>query len=82
MSVIRLFFFCFTLIYTTASAQSAPSDTLIGRIEGNSYVSPTGAFRVTVPVLPELGGRVVDTDNVVTFQDDFNVLCTIAAFLR
>jgi hypothetical protein len=23
---------------------------------------------------------VVDTENVVTFQDDFNVLCTIAAF--
>ncbi len=31
-------------------------------------------------MLPELGGRVIDTENVVTFQDDFNVLCTIAAF--
>jgi hypothetical protein len=80
MNVIRLFFLCLTLICVTASAQPAPADTLVGRIEGNTYVSPTGAFRVTVPVLPELGGRVVDTENVVTFQDDFNVLCTIAAF--
>jgi hypothetical protein len=63
-----------------AHAQSAGGDALMGRIEGNQYVSPTGAFRVTIPVLPELGGRIVDTENVVTFQDDFNVLCTIAAF--
>jgi hypothetical protein len=80
MSVIRLFFICLSLVYATAYAQSDAADTLIGRIEGNTYVSPTGAFRITVPVLPELGGRVVDTENVVTFQDDFNVLCTIAAF--
>ena len=80
MSVIRLFLICLALFSTHANAQPGGGEALIGRIEGNSYVSPTGAFRVTVPVLPELGGRVVDTENVVTFQDDFNVLCTIAAF--
>lgn len=55
-------------------------DSLIGRIEGRSYISPTGAFRVTIPVLPELGGRILDTENVVTFQDSFSYLATIAAF--
>lgn len=83
VNVTRLLFVCLTLIATSALAQPAPPDapdTLLGRVEGKSYVSPTGAFRVQIPVLPELGGRIVDTENVVTFQDDFNVLCTIAAF--
>ena len=34
----------------------------------------------TIPVLPELGGDVTDTPNVVTFQDDFNVHVSIATF--
>jgi len=58
----------------------APAQDLAGRIEGKSYVSPTGQFRVQIPVLPELGGDVTDTPNVVTFQDDFNVYVSIAAF--
>lgn len=80
MSVIRLLFLCLTVFVASAHAQSAPADALRGRMEGRYYVSPTGAFRVLAPVLPELGGRIVDTDNVVTFQDNYNVLCTIAAF--
>ena len=51
-----------------------------GRIEGRTYVSPTGAFKVTIPVLPELGGDITDTPNVVTFQDDFNTHLSIAVF--
>lgn len=51
-----------------------------GKIEGKSYVSPTGLFKVVIPVLPELGGDITDTPNVVTFQDDFNVHVSIAAF--
>ena len=53
---------------------------IAGKIEGKSYVSPTGQFRVQIPVLPELGGDITDTPNVVTFQDDFNVYVSIAAF--
>jgi hypothetical protein len=53
---------------------------LEGKIEGKTYVSPTGTFKVTIPVLPELGGEITDTPNVVTFQDDFNVHVSIAAF--
>ncbi len=53
---------------------------LAGRIEGETYRSATGIFTITVPVLPELGGRVVDTPNVVTFDDDFNVHVGVACF--
>lgn len=53
---------------------------LAGKIEGKTYVSPTGLFKVLIPVLPELGGEITDTPNVVTFQDDFNVHVSIAAF--
>jgi hypothetical protein len=72
-----------TLILAVASAPliaQPASEALVGHVEGNVYVSPTGAFRVQVPVLGELGGRVIDNRNAVTFQDNFNVFITIAAF--
>lgn len=53
---------------------------LAGRVDGNQYVSPTGAYRITIPVLPELGGKIVDTPEVVTFEDDFNVHASLACF--
>lgn len=53
---------------------------LYGQIEGRTYISPTGAFKVAIPVLPELGGTVTDTANVVTFQDAFSTYVSIAAF--
>jgi hypothetical protein len=62
-----------------AAAQDAQPQ-LVGRVEGRSYVSPTGIFKVTIPVLAELGGEVTDTPNVVTFQDDYSVHVSIAAF--
>ena len=63
-----------------ARAQSPQSAALAGKVEGKTYVSPTGIFKVTIPVLPELGGEITDTPNVVTFQDAFNVHISIAAF--
>ena len=59
-------------------AGSAPA--LTGRVEGRVYISPGGVYRVTIPVLPELGGTVSDTPTVVTFQDHFNLHISIAAF--
>lgn len=59
---------------------SAQPATTLGRLEGDQYVSPTGAFRVKLPVLPELGGAIDETENVVTFQDQFNVHASIACF--
>ncbi len=53
---------------------------LNGRIEGRMYISPAGTFRMSIPVLPELGGTVNDTPNVVTFQDAFSVHVSIGCF--
>lgn len=64
----------------TAYAQDPAGPGLVGRVEGRMYVSPTGQFKVTIPVLPELGGDITDTPNFVTFQDDFNVYVSILAF--
>eukprot|EP01012_Entosiphon_sulcatum_P027932 TRINITY_DN33733_c0_g1_i1.p1 TRINITY_DN33733_c0_g1~~TRINITY_DN33733_c0_g1_i1.p1 ORF type:complete len:233 (+),score=53.86 TRINITY_DN33733_c0_g1_i1:129-827(+) len=64
----------------TARAQDPGAPSLAGKVEGKTYVSPTGVFKVTIPVLPELGGEITDTPNVVTFQDAFNVHISIAAF--
>lgn len=61
-------------------AQEAERPALAGRVDGRMYVSPTGQFKIAIPVLPELGGQVNDNPNVVTFQDDFNVHISIAAF--
>jgi hypothetical protein len=59
-------------------AQDAPA--LLGQIEGNTYVSPTGAFRVHIPVAQELGGTIADTSNVVTFSDNLTTHISIAAW--
>lgn len=71
----------FTLAVLFATLASiAHAQGLEGKIEGRNYVSPTGIFKVAIPVLAELGGEITDTPNVVTFQDDFNVHVSIAAF--
>lgn len=66
------------VLFSTANLVHAQG--LQGKVEGKTYVSPTGTFKVLIPVLPELGGDITDTPNVVTFQDDFNVHVSIAAF--
>ena len=60
--------------------QPSSSPGLAGRVENQVYFSPTGLFRIPVPVLPELGGAINDTENVVTFQDAFNVHVSIGVF--
>ncbi len=69
-------FLCLSLLAARAGAQPA----LLGHLDGTSYVSPTGAFKVEVPVTPELGGAISDTANVVTFRDNFSTYVTIGAF--
>jgi hypothetical protein len=48
--------------------------------EGNVYISPTGLFKVPIPVLPELGGVINDTPNAVVFRDSFTENLSIGAF--
>jgi hypothetical protein len=64
----------------TAFAPRAYAQELVGKVDGKNYLSPTGLFRIAIPVLPELGGGITDTPNVVTFQDAFNLHVSIAAF--
>lgn len=61
-------------------AQDVPSPGLYGTIKGSNYTIASGLFRVAIPVLPELGGQVHDTENVVTFDDDVSTHVSIAAF--
>jgi hypothetical protein len=61
---------------------SAQTAGLAGKIEGDTYVSATGEFKVPMLVLPELGGTITDTENVVTFHDDFNLHISIACFAQ
>ncbi|MDF9826057.1 hypothetical protein M2447_000133 [Ereboglobus sp. PH5-10] len=53
---------------------------IYGSVENDQYTSSTGFFRVTIPVLPELGGQINDTPNTVTFQDDYGEHATIGCF--
>ncbi len=66
-----------SLALAVLSVDAAP---LAGRMEGDSYVSATGEFRVHAPVLPELGGSIEDSETVVTFHDDFGTHVSIACF--
>lgn len=73
---------CLLAVPALHCAQPAADPPLIGKIAADTYVSPTGAFKVAIPVLPELGGSVTDTENVVTFEDDFSLHVSIAAFAQ
>ncbi len=76
--------FTSNLILATAfawlSSLTHAQTTNVGKVEGNQYTSPTGVFRVTIPVIAEFSGTITDTENVVTFQDDFTTYQTIACF--
>lgn len=60
-----------------AAAQDGPP--LVGTLVGDTYVSPTGAFKVKVPLLPGLGGTTTDTQTTVTFQDPVSTHISIVA---
>jgi len=70
-------------VQQAALAQSQPSPTpgLVGGIVGDHYIAPSRLYRVKIPVLPELGGTISDTGNVVVFRDDYSVHVSIGAFV-
>ena len=59
-----------------------PSAGLMGRVQDRMYIAPSGTYRLPIPVLPELGGSITDTANVVTFQDNFNLHVSIGVFTQ
>jgi len=66
---------------TAARAQIAsPPPSLYGEVKGTTYVAPGARFRMTIPVLPELGGQIHDTENVVTFDDPVSTHVSVACF--
>jgi hypothetical protein len=63
-----------------AAVAPAQNGVMAGRMEGDLYVSPTGEFKIPAPILPELGGSISDTENVVTFSDSYDTHISIACF--
>lgn len=63
-------------------AQDEAHKVLAGSVDGKVYASPTGAFSIEIPVLPDLGGVITDTKNVVTFHDSFGLQLTVGAFAQ
>jgi hypothetical protein len=61
-------------------APAAASPAISGTVNGDVYTSATGVFRIKIPVLPQLGGAISDTPNVVTFDDDYTTHISIGAF--
>lgn len=72
--------FAFALHLAISAVAQTSVGPLNGRIEGNQYISPTGAFSINVPVIAALGGSVTDTENVVIFQDRLNTHQSLACF--
>lgn len=67
-------------LLTPALVSAQPANGIRGSVDGNTYTAPGGFYSINIPVLPELGGTISDTDNVVVFQDDYNVHVSIGAF--
>lgn len=73
-----------TVLFALAGAALAPAQSptggLYGKIDGEYYVAPGAAYRYPIPVMPKLGGRVEDTEGVVTFDDPLGLHLSIASF--
>lgn len=71
---------CLLLLGCLAPVLCGATRPLVGRMEGDAYVSPTGQFRVRSPVATDLGGTIEDSESIVTFHDDFGTHVSIACF--
>ncbi len=81
--ILRFFTTIFLLLGIALRAQTDDAPPVLhGKIAGHTYISASGTFRMTIPVLPELGGSILDTDNVVTFGDDFKTHVSVAVFAQ
>ncbi|MBA3849684.1 MAG: hypothetical protein C0502_06770 [Opitutus sp.] len=71
------------LAATALSAQelpALPASGLYGELRNNHYTAHEGRFRIPIPVLAELGGKIFDTENVVSFTDEVSTHISIACF--
>jgi len=67
----------FTQMMAQNADQPAP---LLGRVEVNTYIAPTGTFKIEIPISPLLGGNITDTENIVIFDDTYLTHVTIANY--
>ncbi len=77
--VSSLIFLAATLTLPLSGQDPRPRG-LSGSVKAGVYTSPTGAYSIEIPVLASLGGVVSDTPNVATFQDNFGLQVSVAAF--
>lgn len=77
--MLRAVFLAVALCAAGLNAQTQPPP-LKGSIANDVYTSSAGRFSIPLPVLPQLGGEILDTPNVVTFKDHFNTFITVAGF--
>lgn len=80
LAVLRLVLVAAACTGATGTAAPAAGSRLQGEMQGEYYIAPEGRFQVLAPVLPDLGGRIEDTANVVTFSDDTAIHASIACF--
>lgn len=82
MTMLRSLIFVagYTLAAVCALAFELPAQGLYGTLKRETYLAPGGLYSVRVPVLPELGGEITDTENVVTFDDSVSTHISVASF--
>ncbi len=71
---------CYTLAVGALAGDLPTTGQLYGTLKRESYIAPGGFYTVSVPVLPELGGEITDTENVVTFDDSVSTHISLANF--
>jgi hypothetical protein len=70
----------FLLVCCGLRAQVPPATGYFGRLEGEYYTAPGNIYRFPIPIMPQFGGQVQDTENVVTFDDPLGLHLSIASF--
>jgi len=77
---LRSFLILAVVVLGLSASGRAQSPSLSERTSGGRYRPPSGVYSVAIPVLPELGGQLDETEYVVTFRDAFTMHASIACF--
>lgn len=79
--LVRLATLAASLLLGLAAFGQTPAPSLpglFGKVTGDYYAPAGGFYRVRIPVLPELGGEIHDTENVVVFDDGVSTHVSLA----
>lgn len=67
-------------VVALCSTGTAQTPSLSERTADGRYRPASGVYSVAIPVLPELGGQIDETEYVVAFRDAFTLHASIACF--